>query len=95
MSDSTDKTCALTVHNVLGWELDGDMLAEFLRRLSLHVPQAHIIDIYPQERVPTDAPVWENPGWLEWHASVLYRGGGALYIACIQRTPGAAYEYHT
>lgn len=95
MSQDNDATCTLTVHNVLGWELDEGMLRAVLARCALHVPQAHTIDVYPQERSPADAPAWKHPGFLEWTLRVLYRSGSALTIGCIQRAPGEPFEFHT
>lgn len=91
----TDKTCQINVHNVLGWELDQDMLNAVLGRVALHVPQALIIEIYPQERVPEDAPAYKHPGWLEWIVNIRYRTGSRLTFGCIQRTKGAEFEFHS
>jgi hypothetical protein len=95
MTTPEDKTCTLTVHNVHGWELDAGMLAAVLARLALHIPQAKVIDVYPQERVAADAPAWKHPGWLEWIVRIHYHTGAALTLGCIQRQPGAAFEFHS
>lgn len=83
----TDKTCAITVHNVRGWDLDTKMAAAVLERVSHHLPAAHTIDVYPQLPEPS--------GFLEWIVRVLYRGGGALTIGCVRRAPEARVEFHT
>jgi hypothetical protein len=93
--ETQDKTCQINIHNVHGWELDPGMLDFALRICARHAPQAHTIDVYPSERIPADAPVWKNPGWIEWAVRPHYRSGGTLHIGCIQRQPGAEYESHT
>lgn len=95
MADSQDKTCTIAVHNVLGWELDEPMLRFALSQAARHLPQAEVIDVYPQERVPADAPAYKNPGWLEWTLRVKYRSGSWMTIGIIQRTIGAGYECHS
>lgn len=90
-----DKTCTINVHNMLGWSLDDEMLDAVLHKCARHLPQAKLIDVYPQERVPADAPAYKNPGWLEWGISITYRGGGGLFIGAIQRKVGAEFEFHT
>lgn len=90
-----DKTCVVTVHNVHGWELDYEMLNKAMSVAAYQLSGAKVIDIYPQERVPADAPAWKNPGWLEWTLRVIYRSGGAITIGVIQREPGAEFESHS
>lgn len=92
---AVDKTCQINVHNVLGWELDPQMQDKAMLLCSRHLHAAHTIDVYPQERVPMDAPAYKNPGWLEWLVRVHYRSGGTLTIGIIQRTPGAEFECHS
>lgn len=93
--DNDDKTCVLTVHNVLGWELDAGMLGAVLQRCAFHIPNAKVIDVYPQERVAQDAPAYKHPGWLEWLVRIHYHTGSALTIGCIQREPGEPFEFHS
>jgi hypothetical protein len=89
-------TCKITLWNEHGWDLDPEMLAFVMGRVvARHAPQAHTVDVYPQERIPLDAPNWKSPGWLEWIVRVLYVGGGSLTIGCIQRGPGLEFESHT
>ena len=90
-----DKSCQIGVHNVLGWELDAGMLEAVLKRVALHVPQAKVIDVYPQERVPADAPLYKHPGWLEWIVNITYHTTSKLTFACIQRGVDAEYEFHS
>lgn len=92
---SEDKSLKITVHNVLGWELDENMLAAVLRRIALHLPQAEIVDVYPQERVPADAPSWQHPGFLEWIMRVKYRDAGFITIGCVQRGIAQPVEFHS
>jgi hypothetical protein len=93
---SEDKTCQVNVHNVLGWELDPGMLSECMSRVvARHLPQAKLIDVYPQERTPADAPAWKSPGWCEWIIRIQYRSGGGMQIALIQRAIDGPYETHS
>jgi hypothetical protein len=89
------KNCQITIWNEHDWELDDGMMFAVLQRLTHHVQQAEMIDVYPQERIPVDAPAWKSPGWLEWILRIKYRGGGGLTIGAIQRTVGAGYEFHS
>jgi hypothetical protein len=98
MSDQTeDKTCAIEVHNVLGWDLsvEPEMINKAMLCAARHLTASKKIDIYPQQRVPADAPAYKNPGWLEWTVRVHYRSGGTLTIGIIQRQPGAEFECHS
>lgn len=97
MSDTstTDKTCQINVHNVHGWTLDPQMQDKVMLLCSRHLSESKLIDVYPQERVPMDAPAWKHPGWLEWTVRVHYRSGGAITIGVIQRQPGAEFECHS
>jgi len=92
---SQDKTCQINIHNVLGWELDQQMLEAVLARVAQHVKCAKLIDIYPQERVPADAPAYKHPGWLEWIINIRYHTDFRLTMGCIQRAPKAEYEFHS
>lgn len=58
------------------------------------------VQIYVNPRVPHDAEPYKNPGWLEY--MIIYRfsvvstfGVGGLTVGAIQRTPGAAFEFHS
>jgi hypothetical protein len=93
-TDTTDKSCQINIHNVLGWDLDHDMFNEALK-VCVNNSSAKLIDIYPQERVPADAPVWKNPGWLEWVVRIHYRAAGTLEVHIIQRQLGAPFERHS
>lgn len=53
------------------------------------------VDVYVEQRVPLDAPVWRNPGWLEYGVNFKYETGGGMYVGLIQRTPGAPFECHS
>lgn len=90
-----DHACRIEINNNLDIELDKGMLAAVLARCALHVPNARKISIYPMPRVPLDAEPYKHPGWLEWGIHIDYTSGGRLYIGAIQRTIGAAYEFHT
>lgn len=37
----------------------------------------------------------EKTGWLEYGLKFEYSTGGQMFIAMIQREPGAIYEYHS
>jgi hypothetical protein len=53
------------------------------------------VTIFKNDRVPADAPPYKNPGWLEWGILYEYKTGGRLYVGAIQRTIGAAIEFHS
>ena len=89
------KTCVVTLWNEHDYPLDEAMLNSVMKVVARHMPQAKFIDIYPQERVPEDAPAYKHPGWLEWMVRIQYHSGGALSIGCIQRNVGAAFEFHS
>lgn len=36
-----------------------------------------------------------DAGWLEFGLLCKYATGGKLFIGCIQRRPGAAFEFHS
>jgi hypothetical protein len=95
MPDNQDKTCQINVHNVHGWKLDPDATNKAMLLCARHLDTAKMIDIYPQEMVPLDAPAWKNPGWLEWIVRVHYRTGGTITIGLIRRQPGADFECHS
>lgn len=90
-----DKTCQINIHNVLGWDLDQEMLDAVMGRIARHIPQAKLIDIYPQERVPADAPAFKHPGWLEWIVNIRYHTDSRLTIGCIQREMFGGFEFHS
>lgn len=96
-TDPQDKTCVVTVHNLHGWDLSGEpeMINKAMLVAARHMTESKVIDIYPQERVPADAPTRHNPGWLEWTIRVIYRSGNAITIGVIQRQPGAEFECHS
>lgn len=89
------KSCQINIWNELDWELDEGMMFAVLQRLTWYVQQACLIDVYPQERIPTDAPAYKSPGWLEWIINIKYHGGGRLTIGALQREVGAEYEFHS
>lgn len=92
--ETEDKTCAINVHNVLGWELEQDMLQAVLTRCARHVPTAQMIDIYPQQR-RAETRI-SDPGMLEWIIRIHYRRQGEPFtIGAIQRKPGAPVEFHS
>lgn len=95
MADSQDRTCTVAVHNVHGWELDMDMLRKSMEVSARYIPQCEVIDIYPQERVPDNAPAWRFPGRLEWIVRIKYRSGTWFTIGLLQRQPGAEIESHS
>lgn len=53
------------------------------------------VDIFVSERVAYNAPSYQNPGWLEYGLQFKYDTGGGMYVALIQRTPGAMFECHS
>jgi hypothetical protein len=87
------KNCTINVWNEHGWDLDEDMLQAVMTRIARHVPNAHTIDVYPQERRAMNR--LSDPGMLEWIIRVLYRSGGQLTIGAIQRSPGVNVEFHS
>lgn len=90
------RNCQINVWNELDWELDEGMMAFVMSRVvARHAAQAKLIDIYPMERIPADAPVYQHPGWLEWIVNIKYINGGGMTIGCIQRSVGAEYESHS
>lgn len=91
----TDLTCVISLHNVQGWTLDSTMLGAVMKRVAGLAPACNVIDIYPQERSPLDAPAWKHPGYLEWTMRLHYHGGLWITMGCIQREPGAEIEFHT
>lgn len=46
--------------------------------------------IFVKERVPADAPAHKHPGWIEYFVQ-----NSQIYLAVIQRQPGAAIETHS
>lgn len=89
------KSCQINIWNEHDWDLDDGMMNAVLVRLGWHIQQAELIDIYPQLRVPEDAPAWQSPGWLEWIIHIKYHGGGKLTIGAIQRNLDAEFEFHS
>lgn len=95
------RNCQINVWNEHDWELDPGMYEFVMKRVvARHGPQAVSIDIYPQERVPADAPAYKHPGWLEWTCNIKYSGvdgkpGGGMTIGCIQRKIDGEYESHS
>lgn len=94
-NDLQDKSCQVNIWNVQGWALDQLMLEAVLCRVSRHVHAAKIVEIYPQERVPMDAPLYKNPGYLEWIINITYHTGIKLTIGAIQRSPKHQVEFHS
>jgi hypothetical protein len=72
-----------------------DFLAAVIDRAKRDAINAREIKIYVSPRVPDDAPIWRNPGWLEYGINIEWNTGGRLYIGAIQRTRGAPIEYHS
>jgi hypothetical protein len=72
-----------------------EFLAAVIDRAKRHAINARETKIYVSPRVPDDAPIWRNPGWLEYGINVEYVDGGRLFIGAIQRAKGAPIEYHT
>lgn len=87
--------CQINIWNEHDWELDYGMLYAVMARMVRHVPNTSAIDVYPQERVPLDAPAYKHPGWLEWIVRLKYHSGVEMTIGCIQRQPGAEFEFHS
>lgn len=93
---SEERNCQINVWNQLGWDLDQQMLSAVMARIAHHVPQAVVIDVYPQERVPQDAPEWKFPGRIEWIVTILHRGATQRFtLGALQRQPGAPVEFHS
>lgn len=90
-----DKTCQINIHNVLGWDLDPEMTNKAMLLCARHLDNAKVIDVYPQERVPADAPAYKSPGWLEWIVRIHGHSGSTLTVGIIQRTIGAEFEVHS
>lgn len=101
MTNYTDKTVAVTIHNVAGWTLEPVMLAAVMKRITeRYSDQAYVIDVYPQERVPADAPAYRHPGLCEWtlriHTGTNSVVGGTWFtLGAIQRSPDAEVEFHS
>lgn len=89
------KNCSVHLWNELGLDLDLGMLEVVMKRCARHALEAAEINIYPQERIPLDAPDWKHPGYLEWVLRVKYRSGSEMTVGCIQRKPGDIYEFHS
>lgn len=91
-----DKTCKIMLFNVQGWVLDETMLLAVMRRVARLASSAEAIDIYPQERVPDDAPPYKHPGSCEWMMRVTYvHSTYAITIGCLQRSPTSEVEFHS
>jgi len=52
-------------------------------------------NVYMQRRVPTDAPAYKHPEWLEYLVVLTYNTGARLTVGVIQRTIGADIECHS
>lgn len=89
------QTVTINLWNEHGWELDRGMLDFAMRKVAMHCLQAEKIDIYPQERIPSDAPDWKYPGRIEWIMRVFYRRGGDMTIGLLQRGIDQEFESHT
>lgn len=89
------KTCQIMVWNEQDFELDQEMTNKAMLLCAHHLQHAKLIDVYPQQRVPADAPSWQNPGWLEWLVMIQPHSGAKLTIGIIQRKPGAEFECHS
>lgn len=53
------------------------------------------IHIAVGERVSDDAPLYQNPGWLESRITIRFIDGGQLVLGAIERTKGSQIEFHS
>ena len=53
------------------------------------------LTIICQDRVPADAPLYRNPGWLEYKIIINWGSGRSLLIGMIQRTIDERFEFHS
>ena len=86
---TTDLSCTIEWCNVLGVDVDDDMLLAVFARAACNVPRASTVRIYPSARRPGEA-------FLEWIMRIEYRdGNGGITIGCVQREPGGRVEFHS
>jgi hypothetical protein len=92
-----DMTTQINLHNVAGWRLDADMRRAVMAKVCQYLDSAALIDIYPQRRVPDDAPAYQSPGRLEWTINIRYHGATTqvFTLAALQRTKDAVVEFHS
>ena len=86
----------ITIHNA-EWA-EQKMLMTAVERAYLMYEQADtLVDIYVYHRVPSNAPAYKNPGWLEYGISVRKneRDDSPYYVAMIQRSPTHEVEFHS
>jgi hypothetical protein len=72
-----------------------EALAKAFERCCWWIQQALEIEITAAKRVPATAEPYKHPGWLEYCIRIVFRTGNVMYVAMIQRQPGAAYEFHS
>lgn len=76
-------------------EVEIEALAKCLERCCWWVKDAKDITIFVQPRVPATAEPYKSPGWLEYGINVVFKTAHVMYVAMVQRQPGAAYEFHS
>jgi len=90
---------AVTIVN--GEYLDDDslpLLKECLERAQTHHHVNRVTISLSKRDALEEAPgvrIWNAPGWLEFGMAFEYDDGGKLFVGCIQRKPGAPFEFHT
>lgn len=89
------RNCVINLWNEHDWDLDSDMMEFAMLRAARHAHNASHINIYPQERIPMDAPEWKYPGRIEWIMNIDYHSGGRLTLGLLQRGPGQPFESHS
>lgn len=88
---STDKTFELVIHNVLGQELQPDMLAALLDRVKhRYATEYQAVEVYPAQT--------NKHGTTEWTVS-LHRDRatriGGMVVGMLQRSLHAEVEFHS
>lgn len=83
----------ITIHNK---DIAEDqILGDVLFRVGAWWRHYDTADVYCSPRTPSDAPSYDNPGWLEYAIHLASASGSKLFVAAIQRQPGAKTEFHS
>lgn len=86
-------TCTIEIINKIDGEADA--VARALVKANQYLPTANTIRILCAPRVPADAPAYKHPGWLEYPIQIRFDNGSKLFLAMIQRTIDAEFEFHS
>ena len=86
-------TCTIIIQNKI--DAEAFAIESALKKANQYIPTANQIQIFCKPRIANDAPAYKQPGWLEYGIHIRFDNGSVLFLAMIQRSINAEFEFHS